>query len=755
VRLLRAAWGVEGHDATSARLRIREVAPDADIEDLLLLEDLLGIGDPDVPLPAIDPDARRRRLTALLNGAALSRASPALYVVEDVHWVDEVSESMLSDFMSVVPQTKLLVLVTFRPEYQGPLSRIAGAQTIALAPLRDSESMSLLDELLESDASTSTLRDSIAERAAGNPFFAEEIVLDLAERGVLNGQRGAYISAVDVEVSVPATLQATIAARIDRLDPAAKQTLSAAAVLGSRFAIEQLTMLGVEPVLDDLVSARLVDQVSFTGQAEYGFHHPLIRAVAYESQLKSDRAELHKRFASAMIERGSPGKNAATIAEHLEAAGDPRAAYSYHLRAAKWSSQRDIRAARTAWDRASRLADALPGIDDQERAAMRIAPRLQLCASAWRVGRDDAGFEELRTLCVEAKDDLSLAVAMYGPIVALSFDQRHQEAATLVAEQIAILKRCPRPALAVGVVHGSVMAKLLAGEALAAYRLADWTIGLAEQDAAADAMSVGSPVAMTLLWRGIAAMSLGYADWRDDLNRSIAILCARDDRRMNLALMTSVMYAFCMIFGALASDDDAVAEMSEVEQISVECGDDIAVAMAQMAHGLVLSRRPDRSEREFGFELVRRASAAQQARGTLLSTVAMADVEVIRLTADAGDVDGAVEYGNTVVERSIENGEWMFRGAGVAALAEVLLLRGSVADFEEAQRRADQLAAIATEPGFVLNEIALLRTRAMLARAKGDAVSCRDYADRYRAKAMALGFDGHVAMAEAMDAEIG
>ena len=136
----------------------------------------------------------------------------------------------------------------------------------------------------------------IAERAAGNPFFAEEIVRELAERGVLRGKRGAYISTAEAaEVSVPATLQATIAARIDRLDPKAKRTLSAAAVIGSRFSLDLLETLGIEPVLDDLVAAQLIDQVRFTRQPEYVFHHPLIRTVAYESQLKSDRAELHRR----------------------------------------------------------------------------------------------------------------------------------------------------------------------------------------------------------------------------------------------------------------------------------------------------------------------------------------------------------------------------------------------------------------------------------------------------------------------------
>ncbi|MFZ3267325.1 MAG: adenylate/guanylate cyclase domain-containing protein, partial [Mycobacterium sp.] len=104
-RLLRAATGVEGLDPQAARDRVRDRVPDADPEDLLLLHDLLGIADPNVPSPAIDPDARRRRLTALVNADSLARESPAVYVVEDVHWIDEVSESMLADFLTVIPQT--------------------------------------------------------------------------------------------------------------------------------------------------------------------------------------------------------------------------------------------------------------------------------------------------------------------------------------------------------------------------------------------------------------------------------------------------------------------------------------------------------------------------------------------------------------------------------------------------------------------------------------------------------------------------
>src|SRR6478735_1275282 len=376
-RLLRAATGVADLEGEHARALVREQVPDADPQDVLLLDDLLGIADPDVALPQIDPDARRRRLTALINTAALARTEPALYLIEDVHWIDAVSESMLADFLSVIPQTKLMVLITSRPEYEGALTRVHGAQTIALAPLGDSETTALLSELLGSDPSVSELAVVIAERAAGNPFFAEEMVRELVQRGVLTGEHGGYVCEADVaDVAVPATVQAAIEARIDRLTDPAKRTLNAAAVIGARFGADLLTALGTDPALDELLGVELIDQVRFPPTAEYAFHHPLIRAVAYESQLKSDRAQWHRRLASAIQKRasGSVEENAALIAEHLEAAGELPAAYGWHMRAAAWLTNRDLVAARLSWERARRIADALP-FDDPDQLSMRIAPR--------------------------------------------------------------------------------------------------------------------------------------------------------------------------------------------------------------------------------------------------------------------------------------------------------------------------------------------------------------------------------------------
>ena len=151
--------------------------------------------------------------------------------------------------------------------------------------------------------------------------------------------------------------------------------MSAAAVIGSRFNLDLLAQLGVEPAMDELMAAQFVDQVKFTRRPEYVFHHPLIRTVAYESQLKSDRAEWHRRLAAAIQQRDpdSLDENAALIAEHLQAAGDLRAAYAWQMRAGGRGATRDIAA--------GAYLELGAGAPDRRCAARRRRPRLNLINS--------------------------------------------------------------------------------------------------------------------------------------------------------------------------------------------------------------------------------------------------------------------------------------------------------------------------------------------------------------------------------------
>jgi class 3 adenylate cyclase len=749
-RLLRAVGRISGLDDQSARARLRAVMPDTDPEDMLLLDDLVGIADPNVELPRIDPDARRRRL---INAAQLARKAPAVYVVEDAHWIDEVSESMLADLVTVIPQTRSLVLITYRPEYRGALSRVPGAQSIALAPLTDPETATLVAELLGPDPSVGELGQMIAERAAGNPFFAEEMVRELAERGVLRGQRGTYMSTDDVaEVGVPATLQATIAARLDRLDPKAKRTLSAAAVIGSRFRLALLKTLGIEPILEDLVAAELIDQVRFTRGPEYVFHHPLIRTVAYESQLKSDRAELHRRVAAAIESRhpAAAEENAALIAEHVEAAGDLHAAYGWHMRAATWATNRDIAAARLSWERAQKIADALPA-EDPNQAAMRIAPRTMLCGTTPRVHDHAAGdrFEELRQLCTAAGDKPSLAIAMAGLMMDHAHQGRVREASQLASEAWALIESVSDATLTVGLANMVIYVKSESAEWCDVLRWSQRAIDLADGDPSKGNFIFGSPLAFAFTTRGMARYCLGRPGWRDDLRHGVAM--ARSADPMSYATVVGSVYWSGLPSGVLRPDDSAVREIEDALRMAERSGDDVALALARLTLGFALVHRQTDAERDRGQELLAEVSEVFIRGGHNLGDLPIVNVYSARERAQRGDRDEAIPLMRTAVDDLFREGQLL--GWGVPAtgvLVETLLDRGTDNDVAEAEAAIERLAAAPTDDRLAGRDILLLRLRALLARAHGDAAAYADFRDRYRDMAKTLGFEGHMAWAEAM-----
>jgi class 3 adenylate cyclase len=752
-RLLRAATGVEGLDTPAARDGLRERITGADPEDLLLFDDLLGIADPDTALPKIDPDARRRRLTALVNAASLAREAPAVYVVEDAHWIDEVSESMLADFLTVVVQTSSLMLLTYRPEYRGPLTQLAGAQTVALAPLSDPETAALVSQLLGPDSSVRGLGDVIAERAAGNPFFAEEIVRDLAERGVLRGQRGAYLSTAEVaEVSVPATLQATIAARIDRLDPKAKRTLSAAAVIGSRFDLDLLIQLGVEPVVADLAAGQLIDQVRFTRRPEYVFHHPLIRTVAYESQLKSDRAELHRRVANAIESRDPTAaeENAALIAEHVEAAGDLHAAYDWDMRAAAWAASRDIAAARVSWERARQIADELP-IDDTNRTAMRIAPRTMLCAIAWRVDMNVVGarFDELRELCTATGDKASLAIAMAGLVIDQANRARITEASRLASEVWALFESVGDPNLTVGMSGLPIYAKMESAEWSDVLHWSERVIDLADGDLSRGTFTGGSPLPGAFATRATARYYLGRPGWRDDLRDGLAM--ARSADPMTHAGVVTYAYGLGIPNGVLKPDDSSMREIEDALQVAERSGDDLALTYVRMTLGVALVHRHAATERARGERVLAQVSEALQRRERNLGELPIIDVYLGRERARRGDRDDPTQLIRAAVDQLIRKGQLLSWGIGATGvLVAILLDRGAHGDAAEAEAAVERLGAEPADDGLMMRDIWLLRLRALLARAHNDESNYRDYRDRYRTMAKSLGFEGHMAWAEVM-----
>jgi class 3 adenylate cyclase len=749
--LLRAALGTSELDDVAARARVHDRLADADSEDLLLLDDLLGIADPEVALPQIDPDARRRRLTALLNTASLARSTPAVYVIEDAHWIDEASESMIAEWLSVVPQTRSLVLITYRPEYEGVLAHTHRSQTIALEPLEDSQIAALASELLGRHPSVMEVAGIIARRAAGNPFFAGEIVRDLAERGVLGGQRGAYVCDSELaDVRVPATLQAAIAARIDRLDPLAKRTLSAAAVIGTRFSPDLLAALQIEPVLDDLLRAELIDQIVFTPRAEYAFRHPLIRTVAYESQLKSDRATVHKRLATAIEQTGSADENAALIAEHLEAGGDLREAYSWRMRAGDWSINRDIAAAHVSWERALQLADAMPD-EEPDRLTMRIAPRTLICANGYRIHAPIAGarFEELQELCTTAGDKSSLAIAMAGVIADLMTRGHTHESVELSSELTALLESIGEPTLIVGLAISPMAMGLITGDMAEVLRLSQMVIDLSDSDSARANYMVGAPLAYAYASRSIARWAHGQDGWRDDSDRAVAMGRNTDLWSQSIALTGA--YVMALGHNVVVADDAAVRGIEEALGAAEQSADDLALGFTLCAMGVALvGGTSTAAEAERGLKLLRQVREMAVGDRFYRSHIPLIDEWIGHGIAVLGDHERAVPVLRSANDDVFDDGQFGQCMVSTRLFVEELLVRGTEADVREAEAAIERLAAVRVLHGLAIQEITLLELRALLARAMGDEVAYRQLADRYLEMAESLGFEGHIAMAKVM-----
>jgi hypothetical protein len=549
---------------------------------------------------------------------------------------------------------------------------------------------------------------------------------------------------------VPATLQAAIAARIDRLTTPARRTINAASVIGARFDADLLAALGIDPVLDETLGAELIDQVRFTPSAEYAFHHPLIRAVAYESQLKSDRAQWHRRLAAAIQERepGSVEDNAALIAEHLEAASELRAAYGWHMRAAAWSTNRDLDAARVSGERARRIADALPA-DDPDQLSMRIAPRTMLCATDYQspaLQESRGRFAELRELCSTAGDKVSLAVGMSGLVTELLYTGRSREGSRLASEQMALLESISDPTLTMGLAFIGFNTWADAGEFGEVLRWSQTVIDLADGDPAKGAgFGMGSPLAIALAWRSTARWWLGRPGWRQDLHDAVAM--AQNSDPATFAVVVAWTYNLAMDYGVLRADDAAVRASEEAVQ-AAGSSHDVALSLAEYTLGIALLYRDAAADRRRGLDLMVQFREFTRKRAPFL--VPVAELWVARERARRGDRDAAIAVMRKAMDELRQAGRLGYGVWGTGVLVETLLDRGTQGDLAEAQEAIDRLAHLRADQDSAVREITLLRLRALLARARGDNVAYRDYRDRYRAMAESLGFEGHIAWAEAM-----
>jgi predicted ATPase/class 3 adenylate cyclase len=273
---------------------------------------LLDVLPDDSPFHTLEPPQRRQRTLDALKRILLreSQGQPLLLVFEDLHWIDTETQALLDTLVESLPTARLLLLVNYRPEYQHGWGSKTYYTQLRLDPLPPASAEAVLDALLGPDASLTPLKRLLIARTEGNPFFLEESVRTLVETGVLVGAQGAYrLAHARPIIQVPATVQAVLAARIDRLPPEEKPLLQAAAVIGIEVpftlleGIAELPEAALHRGLAHLQAAEFLYETRLFPERAYTFKHALTQQVAYQSLLTSTRQRYHAQLAQALAAR--------------------------------------------------------------------------------------------------------------------------------------------------------------------------------------------------------------------------------------------------------------------------------------------------------------------------------------------------------------------------------------------------------------------------------------------------------------------
>jgi class 3 adenylate cyclase/tetratricopeptide (TPR) repeat protein len=283
---------------------------------------LLDVPVDDATWDALDPPQSRQRTLDAVKRLLLreSQVQPLLVLFEDLHWIDAETQALLDGLIESLPTARVLLLVNYRPEYQHAWGRKTYYLQLRIDPLPPESAEELLHALLGEDQLLEPLKRALIERTEGNPFFLEESVRALVETQVLVGERGAYRMAKALASwQIPATAQAILAARIDRLAPEDKRLLQAASVIGKDvpFALLQAIADGPEESLrrglTHLQGAEFLYETSLFPDLEYTFKHALTHEVAYGTMLQDRRHALHAKIVDA-IEGLYPER----LTEHVE-----------------------------------------------------------------------------------------------------------------------------------------------------------------------------------------------------------------------------------------------------------------------------------------------------------------------------------------------------------------------------------------------------------------------------------------------------
>jgi adenylate cyclase len=625
-----------------------------------------------------------------------------------------------------LPGTRTLILVNFRPEYHAPWLQKSYYQQLPLVPLGPEAMVELLGDLLGSDPSVAGLADLIRERTGGNPFFIEEVVQSLVEAGTLKGTKSAYrLVQPMAQLTVPGTVQAVLAARIDRLPEREKQVLQAASVIGKKFSEPVLKEVAELPEQDlaeavrTLIGSEFIYEEALYPDVEYAFKHPLTRDVAYDSQLWERRARVHRAVAQALgaLDPTKLDERAALVAHHWEQAGDALQAARWYRRAAVWTGLNNVIEAYRHWQRVRELLDRLP--ESEETIKQGAEARAQLIWMAIRVGGSE---DDVACLVQEAKE---LATRSGDPGVlgqVLQSDGNFRLYSGKVNESLPVLDEAVRCAdetedrgLRVSACMSQVLAYGMAGRLSESLVRAEEAIELCQRDPDAGAAIVGySPHLFLLGVRGMLLTEMGrYSEAQRDLDRALALARERHELLPEM-LAQGMRVELC---DAVGETHGAVAHAQEAtnvaEKMANQAGRTFSYHRLGMAYTLEGEWTHALNALGQALAIAREHNTGRQFEAHILARLA----EVHRELGEHSKARATAEEAIGVARRD---------GAKLGEIQACIALAGALSNAGDADLKGDiestieSAMSLVDETGAERNRARIHEARAELARLVGD-----------------------------------
>ena len=703
LELLRAFFGLHDDDSRQVgreKITGRLMLLDREFEPMLPLAfDVLGVADPGAPPLAMSPEERQREFLALGRRIVHARGArePGVVLIDDVHWIDPASDAFLEAIAEIAPRTRTLLLLNFRPEYSAEWMPRSTYQRLPLHPLGDAAVDEILHDLLGGDPSLDQLPPLIRSRSGGNPFYVEEIVRNLREVGSLEGERGKarLVSPVE-ELSVPASVQSILGARIDRLDEREKHLLQTAAAIGRRFPerlLRAVSELGDEQ-FDDATRALRAGEFVYAEvlypETEYAFCHPLTHEVAERSQLADRRRRVHAAVARELEGAGTneTADRAALLAHHWDEAGEVEPASRWHRMAAERIAGSNSAEAARHWQRVRALSDLVE--DEHLAAELGQRSRLMILEYSWRLGGSE---EEAAALLAEGEewarrrgDDRALA-ELYN---AFSMPAILAHGATARADD----------AIAKGLRHVAEIDDrvLLFALELRRYLMAQFrgqvdemratmrrveTFSREEMDAAAPLLGYDAR-ALVVAYAGSAEVRVGnFSEGLAAYARGLAL--ARESNAREVASWVLALQAECRL---LQGDFPAAAALGrEALRLGEEIESPLSIALAGTYLAGALVRQGRFAE---ALAVAERAVDLSMRSCRTIASEALANLALAQLgegnhAAAVESADRAVTHADAI-ELPIQRAAALLSAARVAAAGDKSARRGAAAYLDQAER---------------------------------------------------------------------